>query len=349
MNRKRLYLSALFLWSVTVGSAFQSRSFRRRPGSFRHYPHVVCKSVDQAAIGSSDAVADRLGVQRGSSAPRILWKYSWRLLGWLLPILHLWDRARSRDLDYSLKCLWCKALTGLNRKSPVYDEGFAYDLLPSGTRRILKLPQFLFPRLIHFNIELRTTYLDQAVHHILKEKKDTEKIRLITLGAGYDTRSTRFLSQGRVDQAYELDVEPVIRSKRIMLDRLQKRRPGTRVPELLIQDLNDLDGFKQWLEGVTQDTSNSTSSWYTIFLFEGVMIYLRKDTPSKLLSCCSSSIRNHNGSLVFADLFRELPSVETPEAIKWFRMNGWELGDGSSWCVKPVLARHMGAAKVRKD
>jgi hypothetical protein len=45
------------------------------------------------------------------------------------------------------------------------------------------------------------------------------KIRLVILGAGYDTRSVRLLQQGRVDQVWEFDLPPVMESKRWLLKR----------------------------------------------------------------------------------------------------------------------------------
>jgi O-methyltransferase involved in polyketide biosynthesis len=97
--------------------------------------------------------------------------------------------------------------------------GLAYDMLPSGTRRILQLPGLFFPRLIHFNIELRTAYLNRALLQEI-ELKPEKKTVLITLGAGYDALLVRFLTSGQVREAWELDVEPVVSLKESMLEQL---------------------------------------------------------------------------------------------------------------------------------
>jgi O-methyltransferase involved in polyketide biosynthesis len=299
------------------------------------------------SVPSSDVIAAAFNVRPGSHAPRIIWKYSWRIHGRILPLLHAFDRARSKDMDYSLKCLWCKAITGQDRTSPVFDGGLAYDMLPSGSRWIVKLPNRIFPRLIHFNIELRTAYLDRALRQEIIEANPEKKIRLITLGAGYDARSVRFLTEGLVEEAWEIDVKPVVTSKQIMLDRLQRRRPDSKLPNLVTQDLNDVESFQRIFSDIVDPSENG--DWHNIIMLEGVLIYLDEGVPSKLLSFCSSYLKREelSGSLVFADLFRGLPSSEINDARDRFGSDGWELLE-SSWCVKPGLARHMGVARVPK-
>ncbi|CAJ1934714.1 unnamed protein product [Cylindrotheca closterium] len=134
---------------------------------------------------------------------------------------------------------------------PNKSDWWSYRLLPPTTRWILAIiPSFLFPRWFHANIELRTAYLNRAVDHmidrrmriweeeakqedyLLQQRKEQHhpkmmiretprpnKIRLVILGAGYDTRSVRLLQQGRVDQVWEFDLPPVMESKRWLLNR----------------------------------------------------------------------------------------------------------------------------------
>ena len=110
-----------------------------------------------------DELGERLKVRPGTDAPRVFWRLTWKIHSWSLPLLHAFDKARAQDFGNSLKCLWCKALIGVDRTSPVYDSGITYDMLPSGSRWFVKLPNRIFPRLIHYNLELRTAYLDEAV------------------------------------------------------------------------------------------------------------------------------------------------------------------------------------------
>jgi O-methyltransferase involved in polyketide biosynthesis len=299
------------------------------------------------------------------------WSLAWRMHGKLLPLLHMGDQARTSDLDNSLKVLWCKALVGLDKTSPVYDDGLAYDMLPSQSRWIVLLPERFFPRLVHFIIELRTAYLDRALQEEMKHAQRTYatktpkdalplcRIRLITLGAGYDTRSVKFLNRHHryhgerqhVDKAYELDMPQVIKSKSIMLDRLQARRSTTRVPRLISQDLTDFDGLQKELSRILHcnddDDNNKSEEWHTIFLVEGVLIYLPEQDRSRVLFVCSEVLQRKNlhGSILFADRIRKLRDPDFMQVQKWLESDGWELVNGS-FCVHPGKARHMGAARV---
>lgn len=97
----------------------------------------------------------------------------------------------------------------------MYDDSLAYDLLPRGSRVLVgkRLRKF-YPRLHHANVEIRTAYLDQSVTRIIDEihatKEPRARIRLISLGAGYDVRSIKFRERGLVVQAIELDLPEVI-------------------------------------------------------------------------------------------------------------------------------------------
>lgn len=320
-----------------------------------------------ASSSSKDhvTIAQQLNVKPGMMdfSPRF-WKFAWRSHGWLLPMLHFWDQARTSDLDNSLKVLWCKALVGLDRTSPACDDSLAYDMLPSITRRLVKLPEWFFPRLVHFIIELRTVFLDRALREEIQyAKKDvcstqqsttkenqpsSCRIRLVTLGAGYDTRSVKFLNDDkgwRIDEAWELDMPQVVSSKSIMLERLQARRPNAKIPQTIGQDLTDFERLRQQLSTIL-DRSDKYE-WYTIFVVEGVLIYLKEQDRSRVLSLCSEMLksRKQHGSFLFADRIRKIRDPTASQVKSWLQSDGWELVDGS-FCVHPGKARHMGAARV---
>jgi hypothetical protein len=277
-------------------------------------------------------------------------------------------------------------------------------MLPSITRWIVLknpiLPLWIFPRLVHYVIELRTTFLNGALRNEirhryrqqqqrLQQQKTKEKIRLISLGAGYDTRSIQFLNvedRGnedscsckddvttgnievlRVDEAYELDMPDVVSSKTIMLTRLVQRRqqrraarlrnhtvedqePSTKLPTLMSQDLTDINGLKSCLDKIfsnNDDGGDGPATLYTIFLVEGVLIYLSEAQRSAVLSTCSQYLKDRglHGSLLFADRIRK-PSDPTLDEMKtWLDGDGWTLNDGS-FAVHPGKARHMGIARV---
>jgi hypothetical protein len=252
----------------------------------------------------------------------------------------------------------------------------AYDMLPSISRWIVQLPERFFPRLVHFIIELRTVYLDRALEEEIRHAKKTYvtemsqdtlplcRVRLITLGAGYDTRSVKFLNRHdrhhldgsdwpHIDEAFELDLPQVIQSKSIMLDRLQTRRStASHVPHLISQNLTDFDGLQQQLSTILQcndanDDDTQSQEWHTIFLVEGVLIYLKEEDRSRLLSLCSEMLKTKKlqGSFLFADRIRQLPDPDLVQVQTWLQSSGWELVNGS-FCVHPGKARHMGAARV---
>jgi hypothetical protein len=301
-------------------------------------------------------IARKLNVKPGlmDFSPRF-WKFSWRTHGLLLPLLHRFDEARTSDLDNCLKVLWCKALVGMDKSSPALDGGLAYDMLPSGSRRIVKLlPERFFPRLVHFIIELRTVYLDGALREEIRHAKQQDnncKIRLVTLGAGYDTRSVKFLNMNEgVDEAWELDMSSVIDSKSIMLDRLQTRRPNLKLPNLVAQDLTKFDDLKALLHDILNadhDEHGDSVKWHTVFLVEGVLIYLKEENRSRVMLTCSNILRKakESGSFLFADRIRKMRDPNATQIQKWLDDDGWELVV-DSFCVHPGKARHMGAARV---
>jgi len=84
---------------------------------------------------------------------------------------------------------------------------------------------------------------------------------------------------------------------------------------------------------------------YTIFVFEGVMIYLNESIPSGLLELTSRLLRENQleGSLCFADRLENVPGGDYDKGIQELETNGWNLED---WSPKPGLARHMGSASL---
>ena len=349
-------------------SVMTDDSSTARVSSSRTRPIAITEPT-ATMIESSNRVAEILRVKPGSRLPRVFWRYSWRVHNKILPLLHIFDMAMAKDLDKSLRCLWCKALASQDVHSPCHDiYDVAYDLLPSFTRRILKIPYRLFPRLIHSNIEMRTAYLDRSLREQINDLAAKQmggrqvKVRLVTLGAGYDTRSIRMLNDKIVHEAFELDMPTMVESKRLMMKRLQQRRSRRQnadcaLPTLVPSDLNDLTAFERILEDILSSSqtegSDGNDFWHTVFVSEGVMIYLDEGVPSKMLRVCSNVARrrDQNATFLFSDLLRNVPieddapDDELAAAIAELENTGWELIQ-SSWFVKPVWARHMGTARL---
>ena len=273
----------------------------------------------------------------------------------MLPLLHAFDRTKPPDSSLSLAVLWWKALSGNDASSPAADGGLSYDLLPSGSRKIVsRLMRRLYPRLHHANVEIRTAYLDRAVTKIVKDVRQmdasrNQRIRLIVLGGGYDIRSVKLRERGLIDEAIELDLPQVVEAKRKLLtNRLLKRRgmKESVLPTLYSIDLNDIDGVrKQLVDIVTRGDEAEWNQWHNIFLFEGVMIYLNDGVPSALLRTCSGVLICNvlSGSLVFADRLENVPEGKEQAAEIELSSNGWSLNE---WLPKPGLARHMGKSSL---
>lgn len=306
--------------------------------------------ANNSTIPTAQECAAAVGVRPPLEASSRTWKRAWNFQQAALPILHSFDKYRPPDSKLSLSCLWWKALSANDCKSPVYDDSLAYDLLPRGFRILVgkKLCRF-YPRLHHANVEIRTAYLDHSVTRIINEIHAKEgrwtKIRLISFGAGYDVRSIKFQERGLVDHAAELDLPQVIQAKQHNLEskRFKRRRPNLKkIPQFHGINLNDVDKVGTLVETILQSSPQTT--WHTIFLFEGVMIYLDKGVPQALLKMLSQVLQKtgKRGTLCFADRLENIPGGDLEIARRELAKNGWNITD---WFPKPGLARHMGCAE----
>ena len=117
-----------------------------------------------STIPTATEAAIKVGVIPPLNASAQAWKRAWIIHRTATPWLHKFDKYAPPDSKLCLMCLWWKALSGNNRKSPVFDNKLHYDMLPSISRRVLRGPlKWFYPRLHHSNVEIRTAYLDQAV------------------------------------------------------------------------------------------------------------------------------------------------------------------------------------------
>jgi O-methyltransferase involved in polyketide biosynthesis len=309
--------------------------------------------ANNSSIPTAQECAAAVGVRPTLEASSKTWKRAWNIGKAAIPLLHFFDDLGPPDSKLSLSCLWWKALSANDRKSPVYDDSLAYDLLPRGSRVLVgKQLRKFYPRLHHANVEIRTAYLDQSVTRIIQKVHATEglltKVRLLSLGAGYDVRSIKFRERGLVDHAVEFDLPEVIRAKRLNLEskRFQKRRPNLKkdkLPQFHGVNLKDVDAVENLVTSILQSSPQTT--WHTIFLFEGVMIYLDDGVPEALLSMLSRALNKtgKRGSLVFADRLENIPGGDFDIARRELAKNGWNITD---WLPKPGLARHMGCAET---
>ena len=281
------------------------------------------------------------------------WFQQWLALSQFL------DPLRIPNSHVNYQCVWWKAMAANDRRSPVFDEGLAYDLLPSATRWAVASPFVSwYPRFHHANVELRTAYLDQAMEQVLSSLQPQKKVRLVLLGGGYDLRSIRMAQKYNatpttstttsiIAETIEVDLPPVVAAKQKLLQkRFLKRRPDLKRiidnVRTFPVDLNDLESVRQLLNECIVTSSNEDC--LTVFVFEAVLIYLDKGIPSKLLALLSQAVQTANGkgALLFADTL-PLSDVEGSEdlARRELKGLGWTLKD---WCPKPGRTRHLGWA-----
>jgi len=307
-----------------------------------------------STIPTAAEAARSVGVEPPLEASSKTWKRAWVVHRTALPYLHQFDKLAPLDSSLCLICLWWKALSGNDPSSPVYDERLHFDMLPSTTRRILTVTRRRgYPRLHHANVEIRTAYLNRAVQRAADQVQQDastttpppkkKKIRLISMGAGYDLRSVRFRLAGHIDEAFELDLPEVVDAKqRLLTQRLLKRRPeltADLLPTMYPVNLNNVSQFESTLRDIfVQDQDDD---WHTIFLFEAVMIYLNEGIPTSLLQICRRVLENDEtgGTLCFADRLENIPGADLDMAQSVLPATGWEIVE---WQPKPGLARHMG-------
>ena len=322
----------------------------------RGFDRTYYGTANNSTIPDPVEVAEIVGVKPCMMAHKNIWKFAWRFHGKILPILHWekFDKAKPKDSSYSLKVLWCKAIASMDRSSLAYDSRWTYDTLPSLSRWTLRvIPKRLFPRLHHANIELRTVYLDKMIQQEIERVPPNTTIQLVSLGSGYDIRCSRIMSQCNTNtskeiEAYELDLENVIESKKLILDRVKRRRPDSVHPTLIGIDLNEEEKVRETLADIVSKREDNNQT-YTIFISEGVMIYLDKGVPSRLLRqfrdavVLDSSNSNNMASFCFADRLDNVPGGDINAAEKELSQTGWKVVD---WCPKPGLARHMGLCRL---
>ena len=281
------------------------------------------------------------------NAPKYIWSWSWRFHQFMIPILHMFDKATPKDSFINLPVLWWKAIAGCRLFSKLNDGGVAFDLLPPISRYVVAFPLcYLYPKLHHQNVALRTVYLDNAINSELENEED---VNVIVMGAGYDTRALRFLQNNNHNHSwFEIDFPNVMRSKSLMLQRfLQRRNNNNKLPVLLEADLNDLDLVKSQLSSI------KNSKRKTIFVFEAVLMYMNQEKVKPLLNLCLNEAKQSGSksvSICFADRF---PNVrldnndeEKNDVIEFFKELG---GSMKEWRPKPGRARHMGVATFNSD
>jgi O-methyltransferase involved in polyketide biosynthesis len=319
-------------------------------------------------------------VQPPSQVPSFVWRWCYFIHKACLPILHKFDSAKPPDSALSLMVLWWKAMVGLDRSSQAYDGGLAYDMLPTGTRWLVKClnlaSRITRLRLHHANIELRTVFLDESVKKIvgrIKQQQPSRRVRVVVFGAGYDLRSMRLLRQGIVEEMIEMDLPDVVQAKQALLEspRFQQRQPNCTMPSrMLAVNLNDMEQTRVILSSLLTSplplsSSGSMEEPFTIFMFEGVMVHLANGSPHKLLQLLRSfettttrtaatsttttptltstpeSAYLPSCCIIFSDMLNNVKYRSCAMGQAEMESTGWRL---TEWTANPTKTPHMGVA-----
>jgi Leucine carboxyl methyltransferase len=334
-------------------------------------PASPSKTEPESGVGSSShqltyrQVFERLGVRPPWQVPPRVWRWCYHVHRFLLRfVLHAGDPLVVPNSSLSGLILWWKALVGNDHKSPAYDQGWAGDLLPPATGWIAGRPtsskfpapslRRFFPRLNHANIEVRTVYLNEAIDRVLqawkRQKPDSStsqarKVRVVVLGAGYDLRGTRLLTEGVVQDVLELDLPEVIEAKQALWTRrLKRRRPNVLIPRLVPADLNDVNSTRALLleQLLSDEDSSERREWSTIFVLEGILVHLKTEAGHELLKVMSSlTTPSETTALIFADALPYVTQRRLEEAQAELQKQGWTLLE---FIANPTKAPHMGIA-----
>ncbi|KAJ8605546.1 hypothetical protein CTAYLR_000111 [Chrysophaeum taylorii] len=266
------------------------------------------------------AAAAAVGVPAPWPLPKWVWSKAWRGHRRALPWLHRWDAAAPENTCVNLQVLWLKALAG---------DDIAYEMLPRQSRFVVSRPlRWLYPRLHHQNTLMRSRYLDAAVSRELEPNAT-----LVTLGAGFCTRSLRFHAVRRI----ELDLPAVVAQKAKILEDRGFETTFSLVPA----NLSAPEGRETLRDALPRSTR-------VVFVLEALLVYLGDHSAHALLEAALDAARAAGAtsiSLCFADRLPDVPGVDESAVRATLAKAGWH--DLVDYLPKPGLARHMGLARFR--
>jgi hypothetical protein len=356
------------------------RADRSSTGTSLLAPASSSEQQNEDAVILIDNVAEYCGVQPPTnyrSIPVIkgFARWTWRQRVAVLRVLHWKDPWTPVDSCINLECLWWKALSTTDPSSPCFEPlGYTYDMLPRPSRRLMiKSLRPLHPRWIHALLEVRMAYLNQAIQAERSQSQNltiTDRgVRVISLGAGYDVRSIRLLAESSSKQpieCFEFDLPSTIESKRqLVQERLSKRQGKRRkrievkenadtpltlqVPTMIGLDLNDILEFERQLQLIFASPHEETKeeAWHTIFVVEGVLMYLDEGKAAAVLQACADAARKSVGcaaSLCFADRLFDRFDCDPVPIQHELAKTGWKLHE---WAPSPNSnAKHIGIARL---
>lgn len=326
---------------------------------------MLYMSIGIRATATSDAAAKKFDVTHqaalavrvqppSSNTPRIIKRIFWKLENFFLRVMSWCDPCSPPDSKLSLRVLWWKAVAANDVSSPAYDRfHLINDLLPFGVQWLVKWPlNTFYPRWTHVIVEIRTAYLDQVIGRIRNKVQPADtRIRLVSMGGGYDVRSLKLVLNGMVNDAVELDLPQVIQAKQRLLQRLAKRQrhrrrdnKDLRMPTFYQINLTDVPLVQSAIVDILNNNPTKQAC-FTVFLFEGVLMYLPQDIPSQLFRAIRQSLVSTQqvGCIIFADDLQFIPNDNVDTARQKLTRLGWNV---TEWLPKGGRTQHMGCVEM---
>eukprot|EP01065_Artemidia_motanka_P008316 TRINITY_DN1415_c3_g1_i1.p1 TRINITY_DN1415_c3_g1~~TRINITY_DN1415_c3_g1_i1.p1 ORF type:complete len:384 (+),score=47.30 TRINITY_DN1415_c3_g1_i1:250-1401(+) len=280
---------------------------------------AVCFAA-AAVLAAARSHAGRLCAS--SLARRLAKRHHHSFWNGVMRLLHLTDSALPPvDSCGSLRHLWFKAVA--NGVGAIRDD-VASDLLPPVTRFAASAPllQLWAPFLPYQPALVATTsFVDECVEAVVdRAAAGRESLVVVTVGAGYGTRSVRTLraakAAGVAARAIDIDTgDNWSERRRRMYARLCCRRPElasvVRSVRLVDSDLNEHTDLAEMVGKVSADER-------TLFVFEGVLCFVRGDAALRVFnSALCSSLRC--ASVILADTLPIPPAPVSGECMQALR------------------------------
>eukprot|EP00520_Triparma_pacifica_P015399 CAMPEP_0118638852 /NCGR_PEP_ID=MMETSP0785-20121206/3916_1 /TAXON_ID=91992 /ORGANISM="Bolidomonas pacifica, Strain CCMP 1866" /LENGTH=353 /DNA_ID=CAMNT_0006530151 /DNA_START=147 /DNA_END=1205 /DNA_ORIENTATION=+ len=259
-------------------------------------------SKTYAANATAASAAKAVGAPVPSTrAPRFVWRFAWEAGKRSLRVLHrpyITSGFVPNDSNVNLSVLYWKALDG--------DE-YARDLLPGTLGRILTWRglRWMYPRLHHANVGIRTRFIDRCLTAIAQEEQESQEesqeeskeqnggFNVLILGSGFDSRGVKLMEGGggmdtKNLRVVEFDLEKVVEEKKMVYNKNYKRRlTGRRsnnhhgvednqpipLPKLQPIDLNDLNATREILSREVEEGNKLGLT--TVIICEAVLIYVK--------------------------------------------------------------------------
>jgi methyltransferase (TIGR00027 family) len=179
------------------------------------------------------------------------------------------ENKSSRTAAYTCTC---RAASFLERNSYYKSDDFiAVKLLPGFVKlliklKILNLKSRISPKGIYPYVIARTIYLDSVFNHAIRNGYD----QILIFGAGFDSRAIRLLKSNDNIKVYEIDTSHTLnaKSKQFRKRNIIKSKNNIYIP---------IDFDKEDIR-TKLDDSNFIKTKKTLFILEGLIMYLSPDT-----------------------------------------------------------------------